>query len=206
VTAEGRALQVYGIRAGGRLPGGKTAVQVVGGELAIIDNETGISAKAVVDRARTPGTPLYAWDKAARYFEWDDGVAAERHREEQARLLIRTVTVDTVDGDQSLSTRGFYALKSVGQSKVYRPVGFVVANPEAHREVIDRFQNEILRIDAAYRAYLAYADFASRYAELFTAVDRVIDDLAKQGEPRAIKRQQERYRRRGGHVVLESTK
>jgi hypothetical protein len=137
----------------------------------------------------------------AHYFQWDDKVAAEDYRLEQARQLIRAVRVSVETGDQSLSTRGFFAI-SVPNRKVYKPAGFVVADPEAHIEVINRFQNEILRIDSAYRAYLAYADFQSRFGAVFDAVDRVIDTLAAEGEPRARARQRERYRRHSGHVQL----
>lgn len=193
----------YGVTSGGRLPGGKAAVQIVGGELEAINQTEGdISAESVVQRARTPGTPLNAWDNVAHYFEWDDSVAAEEHRREQARQLIRAVKVIVESGDQSLSTRAFYAISAGGGSKAYKPVGFVAASPEAHREIKERFENEILRIDGAYRAYLAYADFATSFSEVFSAVDAVIDKLADEGEPRAVARRRERYRRQGGRIKL----
>lgn len=197
----------YSIKEGGRLPGGKEAVQIVGSELEVIDQEFGdISAQAVVDRARTPGTALNAWDNKAHYFEWNDAAGAEKYREEQARQLIRTVKIVIETGDQKLSTRGFFAIQSDGHGKVYRPVGFVLTDPAAHRQVIDRFQNEILRIDSAYRAYLGYADFATRFAPVFDAVDRVIDDLANEGEPRAVARRRSRYQREGSRVRLVEEK
>lgn len=193
----------YGVRPGGRLPGGKTAAAVVGSELEAIDEQDGgISAQAVVSRARTPGTALHAWDHIAHYFQWDDTAAAEGFREEQARQLIRAVRVTVETGDERLSTRGFLALAGNGQRASYRPVDTVTVNPDAHREVVTRFQNEMLRIDAAYRAYLSYADFAMQFREVFDAVDHVMDRLAAEGEPRARQRQKERYRRRGGQVEL----
>lgn len=196
------AISKYSVKRGGRLPGGKSAAAIVGAELEVIDREDGeISARSVVERARTPGTALNAWDHVAHYFEWDDSVAAEEYREEQARQLIRAVRISIETGDETLSTRGFYAI-AADNRKVYRPVGFVTANPQAHLEVLTRFQNEILRLDAAYRAYLSYADFSVRFGGVFDAVDKVIDDLAAEGEPRARQRQRERYRRQGGRVKL----
>lgn len=200
-------LVIYAVTPGARLRGGKAAAEIVGRELESIDRERGqISADSVIDRARTPGTALNAWDHAAHYFEWDDTVAAEEHRREQARQLIRAVTIRVESGDQRLATRGFRVINSL--DKGYRPTQLVVADPSAHRAVIDRFQNDILRMDASYRAYLAYADFAQRAQPVFNAIDAVIDQLAEEGEPRAQARRSERYRRQGGHVrlVQEKTK
>lgn len=50
--------------------------------------ETGrLTAPAVVDLARSPNSPLHD------FFEWDDTVAAELHRQAQARTLIRSIKI-----------------------------------------------------------------------------------------------------------------
>lgn len=54
----------------------------------IQDAEGRITPKAVVDRARPPDSPLHP------LFEWDDSIAGDLHRQNQARTLIRTVKVD----------------------------------------------------------------------------------------------------------------
>ncbi len=44
-----------------------------------------LNAGVVVDMAADPASPLHA------HFEWDDAEAAQRHRQDQARALIRSV-------------------------------------------------------------------------------------------------------------------
>lgn len=55
---------------------------------ALADKNGGkITADEVLEDARNPSSPLH------EQFEWDDSVAAELHRKEQARRLIRSVRV-----------------------------------------------------------------------------------------------------------------
>lgn len=82
----------YAYREGVRFP---VKPQVVGDELARISVESGgvIKPAAVVDASRPLETPLHPC------FEWDDYRAAELHREDTARSLIRSVRV-VFEGDE----------------------------------------------------------------------------------------------------------
>jgi len=66
---------------------------------AIIDLERKgrLTASKVVDAARNPASPLHAC------FEWDDDVAAEGYRLEQARRLIRGVKVVVTESETTLA-------------------------------------------------------------------------------------------------------
>ena len=116
--------------------------KIVGSELKAIDDSEGeIPAAAIVQRAATPGTALNEWDNKYHYFEWNDTVAADEYRQEQARALIRAIEIRVTSGDQTLSTRGFYAVGDAN-GKVYRPVERIVGT-ELNRQIIDRFQNRL---------------------------------------------------------------
>lgn len=52
----------------------------------------------VVEAARDEDSPLHA------FFEWDDSLAAEAHRVEQARRLIRSVRVEIVTSESVIAT------------------------------------------------------------------------------------------------------
>jgi hypothetical protein len=67
--------------------------QVVGERLAKLDGEGRLSATEVVDDARPKKAPLHPC------FEWDDATAAELHREDQARRLIRSVVIVPAEED-----------------------------------------------------------------------------------------------------------
>jgi len=76
----------YSFRTGTRVSG--VDAQVAGQELARISRENGeLTAPLVVQDARPDDAPLHP------VFEWNDEVAAELHREHQARNLIRSVQI-----------------------------------------------------------------------------------------------------------------
>ena len=68
--------------------------QTAGEELERISKEHGeITPPLVVDEARPEESPIH------EVFEWDDYVAAEHHREHQARQLIRSIEVVKPEGN-----------------------------------------------------------------------------------------------------------
>jgi hypothetical protein len=80
----------YVFRNGTRISG--VDAQTAGDELARIQSRHGqITAPLVVDEARPDEAPLHP------VFEWNDAVAAEQHRQHQARTLIRSVQIEQAD-------------------------------------------------------------------------------------------------------------
>jgi hypothetical protein len=76
----------YQFRNGWRVAG--VDAQTVGDELHRIYQDNGaLTAPLVVDEARPDDAPLHP------AFEWNDEVAAELHREHQARTMIRSVEI-----------------------------------------------------------------------------------------------------------------
>jgi len=62
--------------------------QVIGEVLqGIAEREGRVNPQAVVDEARPEGSRIHD------HFEWDDSVAAEAHRKQQARQLVRQVVI-----------------------------------------------------------------------------------------------------------------
>lgn len=70
-------------------PGSRSNIdpEVAGKELERIRGSGIITAKAVVSAATKATSPLH------KHFEWDDGVAADEYRLEQARYLLRSIRV-----------------------------------------------------------------------------------------------------------------
>jgi hypothetical protein len=76
----------YKFRNGWRVAG--VDAQTVGDELRrIYDGNGELTAPLVVDEARPDDAPLHP------AFEWNDEIAAELHREHQARTMIRSVEI-----------------------------------------------------------------------------------------------------------------
>jgi hypothetical protein len=65
--------------------------QIIGEALASIATAGHLKPKAVLEAARDEQSPLH------RHFEWDDGLAAEAYRLDQARTLIRIIRVDDAE-------------------------------------------------------------------------------------------------------------
>lgn len=72
-----------------RCPGIVKAPVEVTGRICqeIIDQDGAVTPKRLIDVSRPEDAPLH------NEFEWDDGVAAEKFREEQARQIIKNVII-----------------------------------------------------------------------------------------------------------------
>ena len=111
--------------------------QTAGNELERIYSERGdISPAAVVDDSRPEAAPLHSC------FEWDDAAAAEKYRETQARLIIRSI-VTVGESNRSaapIETRAFVSADSCGG---YKPISVVVNHPEQLDCLLDRALREL---------------------------------------------------------------
>lgn len=65
-------------------------------ELEKLGTEARLTPETVVEAARDPRSPLH--DR----FQWDDSLAGEAYRLQQARALIKQVRVDVVRADQTV--------------------------------------------------------------------------------------------------------
>jgi hypothetical protein len=92
---------------------------------AIYDERQRLTPEVVVDAARDEASPLH--DR----FEWDDQIAGEKYRLDQARRLIRSVRVVYREADEKESARtirAFHAIRDE-QGTSYRPVEEVTESP-----------------------------------------------------------------------------
>lgn len=101
--------------------------------LAIKQKRGELTPQAVVDEARDPRHALH------HRFEWDDSVAGELYRREQARqLIVEVKVVYKSDNGSSKSIRGFYAIQDGSEGNfAYHDVNELRADPVT-REIILR--------------------------------------------------------------------
>tara|TARA_R100001510_G_C7523224_1_gene117833 strand:+ start:108 stop:605 length:498 start_codon:yes stop_codon:yes gene_type:complete len=113
----------YEFRNGAHIKG--VTADEAGDELARIYKEKGqLTAPLVVDESRPEEAPLHP------AFEWDDAVAAERHREHQARNIIRSVKVITPDQPSAPS------YVHVASVQGYKPLSEVVKSVSMFAEAL----------------------------------------------------------------------
>ena len=112
----------------------KVDAETAGKELNRIKKKRGLTAKAVVDESRDPKARLH------KEFEWNDNIAAERFREQQARILIGDLIIEADTPTGSTQTRGFVKLS---QDSEYESIQEVLADVEATNQLLDRAKTEL---------------------------------------------------------------
>lgn len=117
------------------------------GELENIRNKHGrLTPALVLEEARSSRHPLHA------RFEWDDGVAGERYRLEQAHDLISEVRVSySLSTGERRSVRGFHAVRASDVDQYdYEPIEDVLADPFKRKIVLADMQRQIGELVARY--------------------------------------------------------
>lgn len=147
------------------------ASRVVMAAIKELERERGVLLPAdVLERAKDPDSPLH------EFFEWDDSVAANLYRLDQARTLIRTVkltvTVEEIsfsipayvrDPDRSASEPGYRSVASI-RTEEDSARAVVVGEMERVVNAMNRAKNlavalgfpeEIAQINALARGFIA---------------------------------------------------
>lgn len=120
------------------------------------NNQGLLQAGDVVNAARSKRSPLHD------YFEWDDSLAAEEHRKEQARQLIRSVKV-VYQTDRN----------DIKQVPLYINLEATEDNKRAYYNVVDVMSHSSLRAQAKKKAWGDIIAWKERYKELEDAEEFV---------------------------------
>lgn len=136
--------------------------------------------KHVVNDARPAASPIH------NCFTWDDAVAGELHRENEARALIRSVVTIEYDDDDNEFRRVDPAFVAVArpfqESAGYLPTENAMADPEIRASVV-----------ATQRAFLeGWVKRNRNITELAELAERVERDLAATAEAARQKRNKRR--------------
>lgn len=167
---------VFQFRAGCHLRGD---AQAVGERLeAIKARASSLTPDLVVADARTPKSPLHS------FFEWDNSIAAEKYRMEQAGHLIRSVQVTfeeveapqerqvrLIDGpaapaSQPAAVRAFVSITRGDGERSYESTATAMNDPAMRKQVLARAHMEMASVGRKYREL-------NELADVFGALDRV---------------------------------
>lgn len=121
---------------------------------AKLEAEGRLNAQNLVDVSRDKDAPLHDM------FEWDDSIAAEKYREEQAKKIIRSI-VYTVE-DKPITTRVF---QSVGP-KSYEKVERIMQSDEKRKYLLNAAKAELAAFKRKYQVL-------SELSEVFVVIDKV---------------------------------
>lgn len=123
-----------------------------------------LRAHVVVDEARNPASPLH------KHFEWDDAVAAEGYRLQQARALIRIVLVADDKDPEAMPTRAFFSIKDDKDGYSYRPRDVVVSSVELRLSLIRSARRDLRAFQERYRSI---RELCEPFEEMMDALDKV---------------------------------
>lgn len=125
--------------------------QKCGEALEAIEAKNGeITPRLVVDAARESESPLHPC------FEWDNSVAAEKFREDQARGVIRSIRVvfTAQEGIQAEPRRVYVNLQDEATGdRSYVPMARVLSEPELFERARAQFLREAKEFRARYREF-----------------------------------------------------
>lgn len=131
---------------------------VVGAVLEELEqSESGVTAQAFVEVSRPEEAPTH------QLFEWRDDIAAEKWREQQARVIISHITVryETVPEPQ----RAFFHIYK--DEPTYKSVGSIKESEEDMSALLEMARRELVAFEKKY------AILRKELKSIFDAIDRL---------------------------------
>ena len=134
----------------------KSQAQVYGQVLDDISKKANGTLKPmdVVEEARDVNNPLHD------YFEWDNSKAGERYRVEQARYLIRHITVEIKYDHKVKDQRAFFSVNETpdgdcdgNKNKTYITIERVLSEPNLRKQMLLQALTELEYWRDKYREY-----------------------------------------------------
>ena len=122
-----------------------------------------VTAKELLDDSRREDSPLHSC------FTWDDTIAAEKWRLEEARHIISSITFKKIkDEKPSAPLRLFLNVAPVAPRNQGKFIGIdiILKNPDYKKQALLNMMNELRNVQRKYDMY-----------EEFSGVSKAIDDL-----------------------------
>lgn len=139
----------------------KADPQAAGEQMKRLEETGHLTPKNLLDANREVGSPLHD------DFEWDDNVAAEKYREDQAAYFIRQITVvEERPSKESVPVRAFVNIK-VNDTRSYLSISRVLSDNELRA-------NLLLKAKADMQVFKMKYESLEELSDVFRAMDEVI--------------------------------
>lgn len=117
------------------------------------DNGGELTASAVLEIARDPKHLLHG------FFEWDDKIAAEAYRLDQARAVIRLVRIE--DGETGETPRAFMSVVT-DKGRSYRRFNDIKNSDDLREAVLAQAQRDLEAFEMRYRTLKEVLEHVSK--------------------------------------------
>jgi hypothetical protein len=135
------------------------------GELIRIRERNGVlTPEATVKEAKSPKSILHP------HFEWDDSIAAEEFRKNQAREMIRSIYI-VIEENPDWQVPANINIQGSGE-RGYYPAADVMGSPEMRAEALRRVWESLSRLRRLY-------SHLEQFASIWAAVDEAEKKVAK---------------------------
>lgn len=134
--------------------------QIIGEETELLlESEGQVTARRIVDVAVAGDSRLHD------FFDWDDETAADAHRLDQARYLMRSIEVYYAleETEEAKPIKAMYSVIDDEQGRIYVPLDAVIADTGYREQVIEKALNKMRGWACKYR----------QYKELRTVIDAI---------------------------------
>lgn len=126
--------------------------QVYGVELERMAENQEVTPHIVLDEARSDASLLHD------YFEWDDSVAADKHRLGQARHLLNHLVVEiNVEGGEPIEMKAFFNVDTIPdderQDVKYVFVERAMSDEDLHAQIVEKAFRELTYWRDKYQQY-----------------------------------------------------
>ena len=118
--------------------------------------DTSITPEEVLEKARKKRSELH------KCFEWDDSVAAEKFRLQQARQIIQMLVI-TPKSEDDEPVRVF---QITSEKNVYQPTRMILQQPDEYEQLLRRAKGELFAIEKRYK-------MLSELEAVFAAIDEL---------------------------------
>lgn len=139
----------------------KADANEVGKQFEELENTVGLTAKTVLDANREEGTLLH------EEFEWDDSVAAENFRLEQARTFIRMICLvpeeTNTEEERTQPVRAFFKLPI---TEVYESTSVIIKSEDKRAELLKQAISELKAFERKYNSLAELTD-------VFNAISKI---------------------------------
>lgn len=144
--------------------------QLIGAALDEISRKHGgaLTPNAVVETARNNRSVLH------KHFDWDDKVAGEKWRLEQARGLVASIHVEAAETETGYS-RAFLSIQD-RDGRSYRTVSDVMKSVDLQAKVLAAAERDLLAFERRYRSL----------GEICELIRGVREQIAKRANPKEI--------------------
>ncbi len=133
-----------------------------------------ISIDTVLKDAKLKKSPLH------EYFEWDDSIAAIKHRREQASKMITSIKVTIIRDDTDADLKGFHPIiifhkDTQEKEKEFIAVDKILDDDEYSKQLMDSADVELL---TWYHKWIEYGKvyplMRGRYKKIFEAISQIL--------------------------------